>query len=121
MPPSGAVPRPTRGRASTAPSCRAGQDGVVPETPDSVLRRHTAPPWFDDAKLGIFIHWGLYSVPAWAPLQTGDLGRGENAYAEWYENSLRIPGSPTAAHHAATYGDAPYADFQRPFEAMLET
>jgi alpha-L-fucosidase len=60
-------------------------------------------------------------VPAWAPLRTGDLARGENAYAEWYENSLRIPGSPTAEHHAATYGDAPYADFRAPFEAMLET
>ena len=91
------------------------------ETADSVLRRHVAPPWFDDAKLGIFIHWGLYSVPAWAPLRTGDLARGENAYAEWYENSLRIPGSPTAEHHAATYGDAPYADFRAPFESMLAT
>ncbi|HHS96897.1 MAG TPA: hypothetical protein ENK08_03220, partial [Chloroflexi bacterium] len=25
------------------------------------------PAWFDDAKLGVFLHWGLYSVPAWAP------------------------------------------------------
>ena len=33
------------------------------------------PEWFDDAKFGIFIHWGLYSVPAWSPV-------GE--YAEWY-------------------------------------
>jgi alpha-L-fucosidase len=92
----------------------------VPESSDDVLRRHTAPPWFDDAKLGVFIHWGLYSVPAWAPLQTGAIERGENAYAEWYENSLRIAGSPTAEHHAATYGDAPYADFRGPFESMLE-
>jgi alpha-L-fucosidase len=93
----------------------------VSETTDAVLRRHVAPPWFDDVKLGIFVHWGLYSVPAWAPLQTGDIAKGENAYAEWYENSLRIAGSPTAEHHAATYGDAPYADFREPFEAMLET
>lgn len=25
------------------------------------------PAWFDEAKFGIFIHWGVYSVPAWAP------------------------------------------------------
>jgi alpha-L-fucosidase len=100
-----------------------------PETPDEILRRHSAPPWFDDAKLGIFIHWGLYSVPAWAPVRAdpgvhadaGAMARGENAYAEWYENSARIPGSPTARHHAETYGDAPYADFREPFEAMLTT
>jgi alpha-L-fucosidase len=99
------------------------------ESPDDVLRRHAAPPWFDDAKLGIFIHWGLFSVPGWAPVQAdpavhadaGAMARGENAYAEWYENSLRIPGSPTAEHHAATYGDAPYADFRDTFESMLET
>jgi alpha-L-fucosidase len=88
---------------------------------DDVLRRHTAPPWFDDAKLGIFIHWGLYSVPAWAPLRSGSIERGENAYAEWYENSMRIEGSPTAEHHAAAYGDAPYASFRGPFESMLTT
>ena len=34
--------------------------------PESI-RQHRAPDWFDDAKLGIFVHWGLYSVPAWAP------------------------------------------------------
>ena len=28
---------------------------------------HSLPQWYDDAKLGIFLHWGLYSVPGWAP------------------------------------------------------
>ncbi len=32
------------------------------------LNRHPLPQWYSDAKLGIFIHWGLYSVPGWAPL-----------------------------------------------------
>jgi len=32
------------------------------------LNRHPLPEWYADAKLGIFIHWGLYSVPGWAPL-----------------------------------------------------
>ena len=31
------------------------------------IRQHKVPQWFDEAKLGIFIHWGLFSVPAWAP------------------------------------------------------
>ena len=31
------------------------------------IQQHTVPAWFHDAKLGIFIHWGLYSVPGWAP------------------------------------------------------
>ena len=39
----------------------------------------------------------------------------ENAYAEWYLNTLRIPGSPTAEHHKATYGDAPYEAFAETF------
>jgi alpha-L-fucosidase len=33
---------------------------------DSVAT-HPLPDWYDDAKLGVFLHWGLYSVPGWAP------------------------------------------------------
>jgi alpha-L-fucosidase len=46
------------------------------------------PQWFQDAKFGIFIHWGLYSVPAWGP--TKDVGIYEK-YAEWYWYSLSNP------------------------------
>ena len=74
------------------------------------LDKHKVPEWFQDAKFGIFIHWGLYSVPAWAP-PTGELGKvdwtkwfKDNPYAEWYLNSLRITGSPTYEHHIKTYG-----------------
>lgn len=74
------------------------------------LQNHEVPEWYNDAKLGIFIHWGLYSVPAWAPL-SGELGTIEteewfknNAYAEWYLNTLRIPDSPTQKHHENEYG-----------------
>ena len=74
------------------------------------LDKHTIPEWYQDAKLGIFVHWGLYSVPAWAP-PTGELGKIDwntwftnNPYAEWYLNSLRIVGSPTYRHHVQTYG-----------------
>lgn len=75
------------------------------------------PEWLPRAKLGIFIHWGAYSVPAWAE-PSGPLGAvpddqwfAHNAYAEWYFNTIRIPGSPAAQHHRQTYGDAPYDDF----------
>lgn len=77
------------------------------------IRQHPIPQWYDDAKLGIFIHWGLYSVPAWAP-PTGELGKVDwnkwfyqNPYAEWYLNTLRLKDSPTYKHHVETYG----ADF----------
>ncbi|MCB0976978.1 MAG: alpha-L-fucosidase [Acidimicrobiales bacterium] len=98
---------------------------------DKAIPGHRVPPWFEDAKLGIFIHWGIFSVPAWAPtLPPGqsmpdllhDSPRELGArlpYAEWYANALRIPGSPTARHHAATYGDTPYEDFRATFEAGL--
>ena len=76
------------------------------------------PDWFRDAPLGIFIHWGPYSVPAWAE-PTAELGAidsdlgwfAHNPYAEWYFNTIRIEGSPAAEHHRETYGDAPYDDF----------
>ena len=61
---------------------------------------HTVPSWYDDAKLGVFLHWGLYSVPGWAP-QVDDIQqllRDEgpeamlraNPYAEWYRSSMQI-------------------------------
>ncbi len=75
------------------------------------LRTHSIPKWYDDAKFGIFIHWGLYSVPGWAT-PTGELGAVaedqwfmNNPYAEWYLNSLRIKGSPTWKHHVDKYGE----------------
>ncbi len=82
------------------------------------IRNHEVPEWFDDAKLGIFVHWGLYSVPAWAP-PMDELGEADwdvwftnNAYAELYQNSLRITGSLTQEHHYRTYGkDFDYFDF----------
>jgi alpha-L-fucosidase len=86
------------------------------------LSNHKLPQWFQDAKLGIFIHWGLYSVPAWAP-PVGELGKVDwnkwftnNPYAEWYLNTLRITGSPTYEHHIKTYGkDFDYYEFAKSF------
>jgi alpha-L-fucosidase len=86
------------------------------------LNTHQLPTWFDDAKFGIFIHWGLYSVPAFAPYGPNpnpgapDMMRA-NPYGEWYENTLKFQDSETALHHRKTYGDAPYSDFRKSFEA----
>jgi alpha-L-fucosidase len=75
------------------------------------------PAWFTAAKLGIFVHWGAYSVPGWAE-PTGELGALDdetwfrhNPYAEWYFNTIRVDGSPAQAHHREVYGDRPYDDF----------
>ena len=91
------------------------------------IRSHQVPEWFHDAKLGIMVCWGLYSVPAWAP-PTGELGKidwdvwfEQNPYAEWYWNSLKIDGSPTQQHHVATYGkDFDYLDFLPQFNEAVE-
>ena len=92
-----------------------------------VVTGRPLPAWYDDAKLGVFVHWGLYSVPGWAPrgpdVQTLLHDRGPTEmlrripYAEWYLNSMAIPGSPTWAHHRATYGaDFAYDDFIPAFD-----
>ena len=62
------------------------------------------PAWFDDAKLGIFVHWTAAAVPAFAPIGDSpfDLAAEhgwEHAlanmpYVEWYQNSISIDGSP---------------------------
>jgi len=83
------------------------------------------PRWFAEAGFGIFIHWGIFSVPAWAPRGSAidDLMRTRYddmnkylPYAEWYENAMRLPGSATAEHHRATYGDQPYTSFRPAFD-----
>lgn len=87
------------------------------------------PRWWTDAKLGIMVHWTPASVPAFAPIdvEIGDLLRSgqrdalsHSPYAEWYENSLRFPDSPVTRHHREVYGDRPYADFARDWEASLD-
>ncbi|HEV2134448.1 MAG TPA: alpha-L-fucosidase [Terracidiphilus sp.] len=82
------------------------------------LDTHPLPQWYAGAKLGIFIHYGLYSVPGWAPLShpSHDFASTDyiknNPYAEWYLNVMRIPGSPTQAYHREHYGaNFSYYDF----------
>lgn len=82
------------------------------------IRTHQIPEWYQNCKLGIFIHWGLYSVPAFAT-PTAELGEVtneewfcHNPYAEWYYNSLNMKSGATYDYHINKYGkDFKYEDF----------
>ena len=70
------------------------------------LAQYRAPDWFRDAKFGIFLHWGVYSVPAFAN--------------EWYSRNMYVPGNAAFQHHIATYGPQTkfgYKDFIPMFRA----
>jgi alpha-L-fucosidase len=91
------------------------------------LDQHPLPQWYADAKLGIFIHWGLYSVPGWAPLvhPNHDFDSTDyisnNPYAEWYLNSMRLDGSPTQTYHREHYGaNYDYYNFASSFNDQLK-
>ncbi len=92
------------------------------------LAAHAVPAWWRDAKLGVMITWGLYSVPAFAPrgidvvkllAERPDDALKLTPYAEWYENSLKFPDGPTAQQHRARFGEASYTSFRSAFEAGL--
>lgn len=78
------------------------------------------PSWFEDAKFGIFIHWGLFSVPSWAPNNVSVYDK----YSEWYWWRLTDPKSETHPYfnefHKKVYGqDFKYQDFVKDFRAEL--
>ena len=85
---------------------------VIYENDWASLNKRPVPSWFCDAKFGIFIHWGLYSVPAYA---------GKTDYAEWYGwNMASGDESPVTAFHKRVYGDRKrYSDFVADFHAEL--
>jgi len=86
-----------------------GADHYTPNW-DSLDSR-PAPQWFKDAKFGIFIHWGVYSVPAWGP---------KDKYAEWYWHDMQDHNGPTWQFHRRVYGDGfPYQDFAPRFKAEM--
>jgi len=75
------------------------------------------PTWFEDAKFGIFIHWGVYSVPAWRQLEPGLYA----SYAEWYYARVMFnPDNGGEDFHNKNYGpDFEYRDFGPLFRAEL--
>jgi alpha-L-fucosidase len=94
-----------------------------------ILIARPLPGWYDDAKFGIFIHWGLWAIPAFAA-RLGSITDAVKAdydramamipYTEWYANAIKVSGTPSAQFHRQTYGDAPYEAFKEPFLAGLE-
>jgi alpha-L-fucosidase len=82
-------------------------DHEGPFRPDwESLKKYEVPEWYKDAKFGIFIHWGVYSVPAFG--------------SEWYPRMMYEAGSAEYKHHLATYGPQDkfgYKDFIPMFKA----
>ena len=86
------------------------------------LDKRPVPQWFEDSKFGIFIHWGVYSVPSWGP--TGDSIGVYDKYSEWYWNKLMNTESKVNKYfkqfHLKTYGpNFKYQDFAPMFKAEL--
>jgi alpha-L-fucosidase len=107
-----------------------GNTGTAYTADLASLRGHPLPAWFSDAKLGIFVHWYPATIPAYAPLTDDPFTLGaehgweyslsHSPYAEWYQNSLSIPGSPVALHHAEHWPGVPYDEFVARFAAATE-
>lgn len=76
------------------------------------------PSWYTSAKFGIFIHWGVYSVPAWAPANI-DIGKNfGQKFSEWYWWRLEDPKNEyVRPHHEKLYGDKNYQEFAPEFKA----
>lgn len=73
---------------------------------ESLSKHEASPEWFRDAKLGIYFHWGVYSVPAYG--------------SEWYPRHMHQVGNPVYEHHINTYGhpsEFGYHDFVPLFKA----
>src|SRR5499427_7022285 len=84
---------------------RIGHQGRFRDDWES-LQQYEVPDWYKDAKFDIFIHWGVYSVPAFG--------------SEWYPRDMYREGSPEYKHHIATYGPQNkfgYKDFIPGFKA----
>ncbi len=80
--------------------------GPFAPTWESLSQWHV-PQWYKNAKFGIFIHWGVYAVPAF-----------DN---EWYPRNMYIKGSKAYEHHLKTYGphrEFGYKDFIPLFRAQ---
>ena len=91
----------------------AGQEKRFAANWESLDSRPT-PTWFLDAKFGVFIHWGVYAVPAWGMPQQ---------YSEWYWNRLMSKEekwAPWREFHRRNYGNQfDYSEFAPMFKAEL--
>ncbi len=84
--------------------------GASAQRPQAITEREY-PEWFSDAKLGIFIHFGLYSVPSWS---------GKEQYAEWFYKGLISGDTPRIEFQKEVFGeDFKYEDYKDVFKAEL--
>ncbi|MDX9846574.1 MAG: alpha-L-fucosidase [Tenuifilaceae bacterium] len=91
-------------------SLSIAQTDRVDETWES-LRSRPYPQWFKDAKLGVFIHWGVYSVPSYG---------GSESYAEWYLRGLQVGQKGRTNFMKKYWGyDFSYNDFAPLWKAEL--
>lgn len=75
------------------------------------LKSRPYPKWFSDNKLGIFIHWGLYSVPSYCD---------KEQYSEWYMRGIELKDTIRQNFQDRVYGkDFKYKDFAPLFKAEL--
>jgi alpha-L-fucosidase len=91
-------------RQLTQVDARTSKGPFKPEW--SSLTAVKTPAWFQDAKFGIFIHWGVYSVPGFAN--------------EWYSRNMYVPGNPAYVYHKNVFGPQSkfgYKDFIPMFKA----
>ena len=80
------------------------------------LNTRGIPSWFKKAKFGIFIHWGVYAVPSYAPV----LENSGYSYAEWYWYRLQEKQKDFLAFHDKNYGpNFQYQQFEPQFTASM--
>jgi alpha-L-fucosidase len=74
------------------------------------LDKRPVPQWFKDAKFGIFIHWGVYSVPGWSS---------KGQYAEWYQEGLNSGDTARIQYQKKKFGNLSYYQLADQFKAEL--
>lgn len=105
LPWSSPVPRETIRRRLAGIDSVAGRGPFKPDWA-AITNRFKTPAWYQDAKFGVFIHWGVYSVPAFG--------------SEWYPREMYVAGTKEFKHHVETYGPQArfgYKDFIPLFKA----
>ena len=105
--------------AAVALGALASLAGSAYEANWESLDKRPVPQWWKDAKFGVFVHWGVYSVPAYAPYDSNSV---YTCYAEWYQGRMIGRQGPAGQkefleHHAKYFGGAPYANFVPQFNA----
>ena len=96
--------------AALALAAAAAQAAPKYEANWTSLDKRPIPAWFNEAKFGVFVCWGPYSVPAWV----------DQGYPEWYGWHMQYPDSPVAKFHLKNYGaQFKYEDFAPLLKAEL--